>query len=85
MMTPRERVLTTFDHREPDRVPVWCGASAEFQQKVRDELGLDEEAWLLRIRDDFRRVRAGDCGPEFALSPGATCRTVFGVERHGLG
>lgn len=85
MMTPRERVLTTFDHREPDRVPVWCGASAEFMQKVQDELGLDEEAWLLRIRDDFRRVRAGDCGPEFALSPGATCRTVFGVERHGLG
>jgi len=84
-MTSRERVLTAFDHREPDRVPVWCGASAEFMAKVQGELGLGEEAWLLRVGDDFRRVRAKYSGPEFDLSPGADSRTVFGVERHGMG
>lgn len=84
-MNSIERVLTTFAHREPDRVPSWCGASAEFMHKVHSELGLDDDAWLLRIGDDFRRVKARDGGPEIPLSDGATCRTVFGVERHGMG
>jgi uroporphyrinogen decarboxylase len=84
-VTPRERVLAAFDHREPDRVPVWCGASAEFLARVRRELGLDEEAWVLRIGDDFRRVRAAYSGPAYALTPGAESRTVFGIERHGMG
>jgi uroporphyrinogen decarboxylase len=84
-MTSRERVLAAFEHREPDRVPVWCGASAEFMAKVQHELGLDEEAWLLRVGDDFRRVRARYAGPEFALSAGAESRTVFGIERRGMG
>lgn len=26
-MTSRERVLTAFAQREPDRVPAWCGGS----------------------------------------------------------
>lgn len=29
-MTSRERVLTAFAHREPDRVPAWLGAPPEF-------------------------------------------------------
>jgi uroporphyrinogen-III decarboxylase len=37
------------------------------------------------LGDDFRRVFAVYAGPEFTLSPGATSRTVFGVEREGLG
>jgi len=84
-MTSRERVLAAFNHREPDRVPVWCGASAEFMARAKRELGLDEESWLLRIGDDFRRVRATYAGPEFALSAGAESRTVFGIERRGMG
>jgi uroporphyrinogen-III decarboxylase len=85
-MTPRDRVLTAFEHREPDSVPAWCGSSAEFWAKAKRELGIaDDEVLRLRFGDDFRRVTApyrGDLGP---LSPGATCKTVFGVERHGLG
>lgn len=84
-MTSRMRVLAAFAHREPDRVPLWCGASAEFMAKVQAQLGLDEEAWLLRIGDDFRRVRPAYAGPEFTLSPGAASRTVFGIERRGMG
>lgn len=85
-MTSRERVLTAFEHEEPDRVPRWCGASPEFWQKAKRQLGLaDDEALRVRFGDDFRRVWARYAGPEFPLSPGATYRTPFGVERHGLG
>lgn len=84
-MTSRERVLTTFAHREPDRVPVWCGASEGFWGKAKRELGLGEEELRLRFGDDFRRVFAKYAGPEFTLTEGATARTIFGVERTGLG
>ena len=90
-MTSRERVLTTFAHREPDRVPRWCGASPEFIAKAKGQLGItDTEQLSVRFGDDFRRVYARYAGPrEFSpdqgLSPGATCRTPFGVEREGFG
>jgi uroporphyrinogen decarboxylase len=85
-MSPRERVLAAFDHTEPDRVPCWCGASPEFLAKARHQLNLrNDEAFSVRVRDDFRRVFARYVGPEFALSPGATYRTNFGIERAGHG
>ena len=84
-LTPRERVLTAFAHEEPDRVPAWCGASPEFWEKAKRELGLDDEGLRARFGDDFRRVFAAYTGPELPLSPGATYRTVFGIERHGMG
>ena len=84
-MNSRQRVLSTFAHEEPDRVPMWCGASAEFWAKAKSELTLDDEELRLRFGDDFRRVFTTYGGPEIVLSDGATCRTVFGVERTGLG
>lgn len=81
----KERVLTAFKHKEPDRVPCWCGASPEFWQKAKQELKLDDEGLRLRFGDDFRCVSARYAGPEFPLSPKASCRTLFGVERHGMG
>jgi len=84
-MTSRARVLSAFQHVEPDRVPAWCGSSAEFWAKAKRELSLDDEGLSLRFGDDFRRVHARYVGPDFPLSPGATGRTPFGVERHGMG
>ncbi len=84
-MTSRERVLAAFAHVEPDRVPAWCGASPEFWDKAKRQLGLHDEALRVRFGDDFRRVFARYVGPEFPLSPGATYATPFGVERHGMG
>jgi uroporphyrinogen decarboxylase len=84
-MTSRERVLTTLAHREPDRVPIWCGMSDEFRAKARRQLNLEDEGLRVRLGDDCRRVFARYAGPPHALSPGATCRTVFGVERTGMG
>jgi uroporphyrinogen decarboxylase len=85
-MTSRDRVLAAFNHVEPDRVPRWCGASPEFLVKARRQLDLpNDESFFLRIGDDFRRVFARYAGPQRPLSPGAVYRTVFGVERAGLG
>jgi uroporphyrinogen decarboxylase len=38
-MTSRERVLTTLQHREPDRVPYNLRPSEGMRQRLRDELG----------------------------------------------
>jgi len=84
-MTSRDRVLATFAHVEPDRVPAWCGSSVEFWSKAKTELNLDDEALRVRFGDDFRRVFARDARPEFKPHDGVTSCTVFGVERHGLG
>ncbi len=84
-MNSRDRVLAAFAHEEPDRVPCWCGASEGFWAKAKASLGLDDEGLRLRFGDDFRRVFARYVGPEIVLSPGATSRTPFGVERVGLG
>jgi uroporphyrinogen decarboxylase len=91
VMTSRERVLPAFAHAEPDRVPRWCGASPEFIAKAKRQLAIpDTEALFERFGDDFRHVQARCAGPdEYSpdrkLSPGATCRTPFGVEREGFG
>ena len=77
--------MAAFAHEPPDHVPAWCGASEEFWQKAKAELGLADEALRVRFGDDFRRVLADYVGPEAALSEGAASRTVFGIERHGMG
>jgi uroporphyrinogen decarboxylase len=92
-MTSRERVLAVYAHREPDRVPAWCGASPEFRDMLRArlELGDDDEGLSRRLGDDFRRVFARYAGPEgrspssYFNHPEATSRTPFGVERTGYG
>ncbi len=85
-MIPRQRVLTTFAHQEPDRVPLWFGMSPEFQAHAKRRLGVDDEGLLVRLGDDFRRVFAAYAGPSVPLQAAdATYRTPFGVERHGLG
>jgi uroporphyrinogen-III decarboxylase len=88
-MNSRARVLAAFDHTEPDRVPVWLGASPGFRERARQALGLpDDESLSLHVGDDFRRVYARYAGPEQAapyanLPPGATYRSPFGILRHG--
>ena len=90
-MTSRQRVMAAFGFSEPDRVPAWLGASPEWRELAREDLGLaDDESVSRHIRDDFRRVTAVYAGPEelgpaHDLQPGATYRTPFGVERHGYG
>ena len=84
-MTSRERVLAAFQHRQPDRVPAWCGSSPEFWDKAKASLGLDDEGLRRRFGDDFRRVYGVWRGPELPLMEGATWQSPFGVQRTGIG
>ncbi len=83
-MVSRDRVLTTFAHQEPDRVPLWYGMSGLFIAKANQALGLpNEEALRLRLGDDFRRVFARYDVPDDPLPDGVVSRTIFGVDRLG--
>lgn len=84
-MTSKERVMTAFEHCEPDHVPAWCGSSPEFWEKAKQSTGLQDEELRVRMGDDFRRVFATFTEPVIPLSPGSTSRTIFGVERDGVG
>jgi uroporphyrinogen decarboxylase len=85
-MNSRDRVLAVFENRPIDRPPCWCGASVEFWEKAKKETRLDDEELLRRLGDDFRRVYAKYAGPVVPLKyENATYRSVFGVERDGLG
>jgi uroporphyrinogen-III decarboxylase len=81
-LTSKERVLTTFEFREPDRVPTWLGASPEFLDKAIKELHLEDEEELLRLfGDDFRRVIA----PYLPDDADRSDATPFGITREGFG
>jgi len=85
-MTSRDRVLAAYNHLEVDRPPIWCGMSKEFQEKAKRELGLDDEQLRVRFGDDFRWARADYTGPQIPFSnPEVHTRTVFGIERKGIG
>ena len=54
MLTPRDRVLTALDHRQPDRVPIDLGGNQTgihkiAYQKLIDFLGLDEEIVIMDL------------------------------------
>lgn len=79
-MTSRERVLAVFEGRIPDRVPMWCGMSPEFLEKTKRYLNTtDDEDVYVRYHDDFRRTFSRYAGPELHG------KSIFGVERHGIG
>lgn len=66
-MTPRERVLAAFAHREPDRVPLDYHANLEIDHDLKDHFGLPHdqgEALADRLGVDFRGVYARYIGPQ---------------------
>lgn len=78
-MNGKERVLTTFNHREPDRVPLWYGASEVLTEKLIQKCGVsNEEELMQRLHIDFRRVK------ERYIGPPLVDKTFWGVQRSGL-
>lgn len=84
-MTSKERVRLAFEHHEPDRVPLWYGASDELTAQLMAATGTpDEEALMRRLHIDFRRVRQEYIGPDQPVSQEGHFKNVWGVERAGL-
>lgn len=52
VMPPRERVLTTLSHREPDKVPKYIRFTPEMKLKVSEKIGTDnyEDYFGIEIR-----------------------------------
>jgi uroporphyrinogen decarboxylase len=66
VMSSKERVLTTFAHREPDRVPVDYSANPGIDGRLKAHYGLkpgDNEGLLQALGTDFRHIGAPYVGP----------------------
>jgi len=66
-MDSKERVLTAFASRQPDRVPVNYGANAGIDGRLKAHFGLradDAEGLRRALGVDFRGVRAAYTGPK---------------------
>jgi uroporphyrinogen decarboxylase len=84
-MTSRERVLTSFRHHTPDRVPLDYVAVPELDQLLLRELGLPNRAALLdRLRVDFRHLDKWGTmlpryvGPELRTTPDGITEDLWG-------
>ncbi|MAG13406.1 MAG: hypothetical protein CMN78_02295 [Spirochaetales bacterium] len=65
-MTPKDRVLTTFASREPDRVPINYSANPGIDSRLKTHYRLasdDDEGLRQALGVDFRGVGAGYVGP----------------------
>ena len=60
-MTSKERVLTTFAHQEPDRVPINYLANPGIHKRLQEHFGQKDIRPVLGV--DFRMVRAPYSGP----------------------
>ena len=66
-MTSKERVLTTFAHREPDRVPINYSANGGIDGRLKEHYGLDPmdgEGLRQALGVDFRGIGARYVGPK---------------------
>ncbi len=66
-MTAKERVLTAFACREPDRVPINYAANPGIDRRLKAHFGLqpdDDEGLLRALGVDFRDVGAPYRGPK---------------------
>jgi uroporphyrinogen decarboxylase len=93
-MTPRERVMTAVNHREPDRVPLDFYAVAEELAAIEQHLGLTaqpdpdfphymaaHEALLEHLHTDVRFVAPRYIGPELETFPDGSFMDVWGFRR----
>ena len=92
--SPRERVLTTLEHKEPDRVPLdtWMsnGAIKSICEKLgispqTDPNGMWHEGILQRLRVDVRRPIPIYVGPELGTYADGSWDTPLGIRRKGVG
>ncbi len=65
-MTSKERVLRTFAHQEPDRVPINYSANADIDRRLKEHFNLepnDSQGLHEALRADFRGDSAPYRGP----------------------
>jgi len=81
-MTPRDRVLTAFAHKEPDRVPLDYHANVEIDEALKRHFGLepsDSEGLSRKLGTDFRGYYASYAGPVRHTAPEGMRVNEWGV------
>ncbi|NPV46715.1 MAG: hypothetical protein HPY69_07140 [Armatimonadetes bacterium] len=68
-MTSRERVIAAIDHRQPDRVPVDFSAHPQTVRRLREYLGLSDDADLTEVFG----VDMGGTGPVIKWQASPVC------------
>jgi len=67
-MIPKERVLTSLNHQEPDRVPInYAGANSDILRRLQEHFGLNEndnDGLLEALHIDFRVIDIPYTGPQ---------------------
>lgn len=91
-MTSKERVLTAFHHREPDRVPVDYLANVEIDHAIKDHFGLaheDSVGLVEKLGVDFRGCYVRYQGPRLHEAPAGMNVNEWGIHtrwvEHGAG
>jgi len=78
-MNSRERVLSTFERRGYDRIPIKHEGTPEVNKMLMDHFGLRNMEQLLRVvGDDFRYVTPVYCGPELRKFADGSVEGYFG-------
>jgi len=78
-VTSRERVLSAFERKGYDRIPIKHEGTPEVNQMVMDHFGLRNREQLLRVvGDDFRYVEAAYKGPPLRRWPDGSFEGWFG-------
>ena len=86
-MTSKERVLTTFAHQEPDRVPINYSANPGIDGRLKAHYGLgpdDDEGLRQALGVDFRRVGATYVGPKLHADVGDVRVDNWGIHRRWI-
>jgi uroporphyrinogen decarboxylase len=78
-MTSRERVLSAFERKGYDRIPVKHEGTPEINQMLMQHFGLTTLEQVLRVLgDDFRYADAVYCGPELRSFPDGSIEGYWG-------
>ncbi len=87
-MTSKERVLTAFANREPDRVPINYAANAGIDARLKAHFKLaakDEKGLRAALGVDFCGANAGYCGPRLhAEIPGRQVGMEWGEHKRWI-
>ncbi len=80
-MTPRQRVLTTMRHEEPERVPLFYRDVPEVRERLLNDLRLkDFDDLLEHFEIDFRWVEPAYIGPPLEDRETGIRRDIWGIE-----
>jgi uroporphyrinogen decarboxylase len=78
-VTSRERVISAYERRGFDRIPIKHEGTPEINKMMMEHFGLSNMEQLLRVvGDDFRYVEPAYCGPELRTFPDGSIEGYFG-------